>query len=71
MTASGAHTWLLQAAEQNVRTWRLYRHKPQTFIVTFVYKLEPPDAYGPVNPTVLLELPSHVEVRTKAPMATD
>src|ERR1051325_9794892 len=29
MTASGAHNLLLQAAEQNVRTWALYRHKPQ------------------------------------------
>jgi hypothetical protein len=47
----------------------LYRHKPQTFTVTFVYKLEPPEVYGFVNPTVLLELPNRVEVRTKMPMA--
>jgi outer membrane biosynthesis protein TonB len=68
ITASGAHKILLDAAEDNVRTWKLYRHKPQTFTVTFVYKLESPEVYGFVNPTVLLELPSRVEVRTKMPM---
>jgi Gram-negative bacterial TonB protein C-terminal len=69
ITASGAHKILLDAAEENVRTWKLYRHKPQTFTVTFVYKLESPEVNGFVNPTVLLELPSRVEVRTKMPMA--
>jgi len=33
-----------------------------------VYKLESPEVYGFVNPTVFLELPSRVEVRTKMPM---
>jgi len=69
ITSSGAHKLLLEAAEQNVRTWKLCRHKPQTFKVTFVYKLESPEVYGFVNPTVLLELPTRVEVRTKKPMA--
>jgi len=69
ITASGANRILLDAAEQNVRTWQLYRHKPQTFTVTFVYKLESPEVYGFVNPTVLLELPNRVEVRSKMPMA--
>lgn len=69
ITALGANKILLEAAEQNVRTWTLYEHTPQTFTVTFVYKLEAPEVYGFVNPTVLLELPSRVEVRTKMPMA--
>lgn len=69
IAALGANKILLEAAEQNVRTWTLYKHTPQTFTVTFVYKLEAPEVYGFVNPTVLLELPSRVEVRTKMPMA--
>ncbi len=65
VTASGAHKLLLQAAEANVRSWRFYPHKPQTFTVTFIYKLEEPEVYGFVNPTILLNPPSRVEVRTK------
>ncbi|HEX6504070.1 MAG TPA: energy transducer TonB [Terriglobales bacterium] len=65
ITASGAHKLLLDAAEHNVRTWKFYRHKPQTFRVTFTYKLEKPEVFGFVNPTVLLELPNRVEIRTK------
>ena len=70
VNATGAHKMLLDAAEQNVRSWKFYRHKPQTFVVTFVYKLEPPEVYGFVNSIVLLELPTHVEVRSKLPMMT-
>ncbi len=65
IAGSGAHKLLLDAAEQNVRTWKLYRHKPQTFMVVFIYKLERPDVFGFVNPTLLLELPNRVEIRTK------
>ena|SRR5215469_14740999 len=65
ITATGAEKLLLNAAEANVRTWTFYKHKPQTFTVTFVYKLEAPEVYEFVNPTVLLELPNRVEVRTK------
>jgi hypothetical protein len=69
IATSGAHKMLLDAAEQNVRTWKLYKHNPQRFTVTFIYKLESPEAYGLVNPTVLLELPNRVEIRTKMPLA--
>jgi hypothetical protein len=65
VSAAGAHKLLLDAAEQNVKSWRLYPHKPQTFTVTFVYKVERPEVFGLVNPTVTLDLPYHVEVRTK------
>jgi len=65
ITASGAHGLLLDAAEQNVRTWKLKRHKPQTFTVAFIDKLEKPQVFSFVNPTVLLELPNWVEIRTK------
>jgi TonB family protein len=70
ISTSGAHKLLVDAAEQNVKTWKLYRHKPQTFTVRFVYKLEAPRVYGFANSTVLLELPNRIEVRTKrGPMA--
>jgi hypothetical protein len=65
VAASGAHKLLLDAAEENIRTWHFYRHRPQTFTVTFVYKLDKQEAVGFVNPTVILDLPSRVEIRTK------
>jgi len=65
VTASGAHKLLLQAAEANVRSWRFYPHKPQTFTVTFIYKLEEPEVFGFVNPTILADLPRRVEIHTK------
>ena len=65
VAASGAHKLLLDAAEENIRTWRFYRHRPQTFIATFAYKLDKQEVHGFVNPTVILDLPSRVEVRTK------
>ena len=65
VAAGGAHRLLLDAAEENIRTWRFYKHRPQTFIVTFVYKLDKQEVFGFVNPTVLLDLPSRVEIRTR------
>ena len=59
---------LSSAAEANVKTWTFLKHKPQTFTVTFVYKLEEPEVYGFVNPIVLLELSNRVEVRAKLPL---
>jgi hypothetical protein len=68
IVATGTQKLLLSAAEANVKTWTFYKHRPQTFTVTFVYKLEAPEVYGFVNPTVLLELPNRVEIRAKMPM---
>jgi TonB family protein len=67
IAADGAHKMLLGAAQENLKTWRFYPHKPQTFTVTFTFKLEPPEVYGPVNPTIQLDLPTRVEIRTKMP----
>ena len=50
VAASGAHKLLLDAAEENIRTWRFYKHRPQTFITTFVYKLDKEEVHGFVNP---------------------
>jgi hypothetical protein len=65
VAASGAHKLLMDAAEENIRTWLFYRHPPQTFIILFVYKLDKQEVVGFVNPTVLLDLPSRIEIRTK------
>ena len=65
ISSSGANMLLLEAAEENVRTWRFFRHKPQTFTVSFVYKLESPEVFGFANSSVSLDLPTRVEVRTK------
>jgi hypothetical protein len=62
---NGAHKLLLTAAEENLRTWRFYPHKPTSFTVTFVYSLEQPEVFGFVNPSIVLQLPTRVEIRTK------
>jgi outer membrane biosynthesis protein TonB len=65
MSARGAHKLLMDAAQENLKTWRFYPHKAQAFTITFVYKIEPPEVYGPINPTIILNLPNRVEIRTK------
>jgi TonB family protein len=59
---------LSEAAEASVKTWQFKPHEPTSFPVMFRYRLEPP--YIPVessdafddNPTILLRLPSEVEI---------
>lgn len=65
VTAGEAHKLLLEAAEENVRTWKFYKHTPKTFTVIFDYKLEQQEVSGFVNPTLVLDLPNRVEIRTK------
>lgn len=65
--ASGAHKLLMEAAEENLKTWRFYPHTPTSFTVTFVYSLDPSEVYGLVNPSLTLQLPLRVEIRTKSP----
>jgi outer membrane biosynthesis protein TonB len=62
---SGAHKMLIEAATENIKTWRFFVHEPMTFTVVFDYKIEPVEVEGPVNPTITLQLPSRVEIRTK------
>jgi hypothetical protein len=64
---SGAHKLLIEAAETNLKTWRFYPHKPLAFTVIFTFKLELPEVYGAVNPTLRLDLPTSVEITTKLP----
>ncbi len=65
VVASGAHKLLMNAAEAYVKTWKFYKHPPQTFTVIFDYKLEKQEVSGFVNPTEVLELPNRIEIRTK------
>ena len=68
VVGGGAHKMLVDAAEQNIKSWQFYEHRPQTFTVTFVYKLEGPEVYPFANSRVLLELPKRVEIRSNPPM---
>jgi hypothetical protein len=56
---------LAQAAEDNIRTWRFEEHKPATFVVTFRYTIEEPPECDFGNATVLLHMPSEVQVHAK------
>lgn len=53
---------LASAADENARTWQFATHEPTTFTVTYHYKLDARLTGSPNNPTVLLRLPSEVEV---------
>ena len=61
----GAHKLLMDAAEQNVRTWRFYPHKSQSFGVTFVYNLDREEVAGRANSSIASQLPTRVEIRSK------
>jgi hypothetical protein len=67
LEGSGAPKILMDAAEENLRTWRFYTHKATSFTVTFAYMLEEGEVPGFANPTIVLQLPTRVEIRTKRP----
>jgi TonB family protein len=68
---------LAQAAQENVKTWQFEQHSPTTFEVTFRYKLLPSKCDAKCNcdsaekPSVLLQLPTDVEVNAKELMVCD
>ena|SRR5690242_15238827 len=68
---------LVQAAKENVRTWRFEPHAPATFGVKFRYRLldykcdSDCRCKSQPEPSVLLHLPSHVEVTSVIPMICD
>ena len=68
---------LAQAAQDNVKTWQFELHTPTTFETTFRYKLLPSKCDAECNcdsvekPSVLLQLPSDVEVNAKELMVCD
>jgi TonB family protein len=68
---------LAQAAQDSVKTWQFEPHTPTTFETTFRYKLLPSKCDAECNcdsvekPSVLLQLPSDVEVNAKELMVCD
>ncbi len=62
---------LAQAAKENVKTWQFEPHSPTTFEATFRYRLLPSKCDAECNcdstekPSVLLQLPTEVEVNAK------
>jgi TonB family protein len=68
---------LAQAAQENVKTWQFEQHSPTTFEVTFRYRLLPSKCDAKCNcdsagkPSVLLQLPTDVEVNAKELMVCD
>lgn len=68
---------LTRYAEENVKTWEFERHSPTSFEVRFVFILQPADndpksLCGDVrHSTVILKLPTHIEVTAKAPTTCD
>lgn len=65
LDAESGPPMLVQAAEDNIRTWQFEEHKPVTFVVTFHYTIEEPPQCGPDNATVILHMPSDVQVNAK------
>lgn len=49
-------------AEENARTWEFASHTPMTFTVKYQYKLTEASQNNPYGGTVILRLPSDVEV---------
>jgi hypothetical protein len=62
---------LLPAAEENVRTWKFKDHSPTTFEATFRYKMLPESECDMDSGTVLLRLPTEVEVSAKGVQTCD
>jgi len=48
------------AAEENSKTWQFSAHTPVTFTISYHYKLS--KQCNPNNPTVILRLPTDVEI---------
>ena len=53
---------LAAAAEESARSWQFTTHEPTSFTVTYTYKLVDRLKSGPENPTVILRLPTDIEV---------
>ena len=53
---------LARFAQESLRTWRFEKHRPTAFEVTFRYRLLPVGDCAFQNPTVMLKLPTEVEI---------
>jgi hypothetical protein len=62
---------LARAAQENIKTWRFEKHSPATFEATFRYRILTPSECGTDNGTVLLRLPTQVEVSANGVQTCD
>jgi Gram-negative bacterial TonB protein C-terminal len=68
---------LVQAAKDNIKTWEFQPHKPTTFEVKFQYRLigyhceAGCNCHGDQKESVLLQLPTNVELSAVLPMFCD
>ncbi len=65
ITFEGGRQIFFEAAEKNVRTWRFEPHQPSTFVVVFRYKLLADSLCFRDAPTLVLHLPTEVEVTSR------
>jgi hypothetical protein len=62
---------LVKAAEENLWTWRFEKHKSTTFFVTFDYRIEGESACTIGNASVVLHLPSEIQISVKGVYTCD
>lgn len=67
--AEDGHKVLAAAAMDNARTWQFATHTPTTFTVTYLYKLDA--KLQQPNQTVVLRLPTEVEISVPLPPPLD
>jgi len=65
ISVEGGPPLLVSSAEENIRTWRFKEHSPVTFEATFRYKMLAELECEMDSGTVVLRLPSEVEVSAK------
>jgi outer membrane biosynthesis protein TonB len=71
VTVKSGPPMLIPAAEENVRTWEFKDHLPTKFTVTFQYKVLPESACAIDDGTVVLRLPTEVEISASGVQTCD
>ena len=56
---------LVKFAHENILTWEFLEHKPTTFVTTFEYVIEGPDACMYTNGMSVLNLPMEIHLRVR------
>jgi hypothetical protein len=62
---------LVQAVKDNLRTWMFNKHDPTSFVVTFRYHIEDESSCSIENSSVVLHLPSLIEISAKGIQTCD
>ena len=71
MATEIGHPILVQAAQDNIRTWMFKEHKPTKFRTTFKYEIEKQAVCRMDNGLVVLRLPVEVEIKVKGIQTCD